>query len=98
MQQLADDTAKASLSAADLVRDDMWDLRQSLETLFSRIRTLPRENTTLQNIFFPSMNLREDAISDPEEETFSWMLEEEVEPATILARTDEAEDKPQSDE
>ncbi|RYP75781.1 hypothetical protein DL770_007344 [Monosporascus sp. CRB-9-2] len=97
-KQLADDSAKASLLATDQVRDEIWELRQSLETLFSKMKTLPRENTILQNLFFPSMKLREEAISDPEEGTFNWILKKETEAEESLAGIDEAKEEPESDE
>jgi len=53
-----------------------WELRRSLVLLSSMMSSVPKENVILQNLFFPSMNLREEAISGAEEGTFEWIFEE----------------------
>ena len=59
------------------LKEGMWEVRDSLKTLSSMMSAVPRENSILRNLFFPSMNLREETIASAEEGTFEWIFEEE---------------------
>src|SRR2546421_3850374 len=61
-------------------KEGVWEVRDSLKTLSSMMSAVPRENSILQNLFFPSMNLREETIASAEEGTFKWIFEEEDNP------------------
>lgn len=77
MKHLLGEKANESTAAGTELKNGMWAVRRSLEALSLKIEAQCRENVILQNIFFPSMNLREDAIHDPEEGTYKWILEED---------------------
>lgn len=66
-----------SANAAIKLKEGMRDIRDSLKTLSSMMSTIPRENIILRNLFFASMNLREEAITNAEDGTFEWIFEEE---------------------
>lgn len=63
-------------TSADKVEEGMQDVSKSLKALSSKMEVVPRENIILQNIFFPSMNMREQSIHDPESGTLRWVLED----------------------
>jgi hypothetical protein len=53
------------------------EVQQALKTLSSIMTVVPKENIILQNIFFSSMNLREQTMDSAERGTFNWIFEEE---------------------
>ncbi|KAM7186766.1 hypothetical protein V8F33_011609 [Rhypophila sp. PSN 637] len=77
VKRLLDDSSTTFISATGMVKDELWELRQSLEPMALKMKTLPRENAILQNIFFSAINLREESIRDPETGTFGWIFEDD---------------------
>src|SRR5579859_1983877 len=69
-----------SVNTTAELKEGVWEVRDSLKTLSSMMSAVPRENSILQNLFFPSMNLREETIASAEEGTFKWIFEEEDNP------------------
>jgi hypothetical protein len=53
------------------------EVQQALKTLSSMMTVVPKENIILQNIFFSSMNMREQTMDSAERGTFDWIFEEE---------------------
>jgi hypothetical protein len=76
-QLLKDNVRTEPTPATAEVKDGMWKIRLSLDALSSKMNAVPRESIILQNIFFSSMNLREEAIDEPESGTFKWVFDAE---------------------
>jgi len=80
VKQLQQDSAGTdSIPPTIELKHGIGKVRRSLNALSSKIDAVRRESIILQNVFFSSMNLREEAIKDPESGTFKWMIEEESE-------------------
>jgi hypothetical protein len=56
----------------------MREVHKSLDALSSMMSAVPRQNIILQNIFFSSMDIREETIANAEDGTFEWIFENSV--------------------
>jgi hypothetical protein len=79
-KDIAEDVEQLLEDNALELKDGLQAVQRSLAMLSSKMEAVPRENIILQNLYFSSMNLREEAIHDPEEGMFAWILLEEEEP------------------
>lgn len=69
--------------ADTVLTNGIFEVQQSLKTLSSMMAAVPKENTILQSVFFPSMNLRENNMESAEDGTFEWIFQEDVSHKTI---------------
>lgn len=63
--------AKAGVTGTD----ELSRLGNLLNDLQSLTGTLPKENLILSRLYFDSMHQREDSVSDPEGDTFRWIVD-----------------------
>ncbi|KAM7190183.1 hypothetical protein V8F20_009805 [Naviculisporaceae sp. PSN 640] len=73
---LLEDSRQSLDACANKVDEAMSEVHRSLEALRLKMEAIPRENIILRNIFFSSMNAREESIRDPEYGTLGWILED----------------------